>query len=159
MYSNNFILEATFLSFPKSLYIIFFSDILTENFYKEKKSRASDEAERIVLAAAKLMKNAIKNHDHATNVYPTIDENLINTNENVPHLLKVFVRELIKLPLKTVSISEAIFAAARPRTLMPIQLGLSIFADNEFASKRLIMILYKLGFAVSYDEVSLMACL
>ena len=42
---------------------------------------------------------------------------------------------------------------------MPIQLRLAIFADNEFASKRLITLLYRLGFAVSYDEVSLFVCL
>ena len=42
---------------------------------------------------------------------------------------------------------------------MPIQLGLAIFADNEFASKRLITRLYRLGFAVSYDEVCLFVCL
>ena len=42
---------------------------------------------------------------------------------------------------------------------MPIQLRLAIFADNEFASKRLITLLYRLGFPVSYDEVSLFVCL
>ena len=42
---------------------------------------------------------------------------------------------------------------------MPIQLCLAIFADNEFASKRLITRLYRLGFAVSYDEVCLFVCL
>ena len=42
---------------------------------------------------------------------------------------------------------------------MPIQLRLAIFADNEFASKRLITLSYRLGFAVSYDEVSLFVCL
>ena len=41
---------------------------------------------------------------------------------------------------------------------MLIQLGLAIFADNEFASKRLITLLCSLGFAVSYDEVSLLVC-
>ena len=53
----------------------------------------------------------------------------------MPNLLKVFVSELIKLPLKQNSISEAIFAATRPRTIMPIQLSLAVFADNEFAIK------------------------
>lgn len=53
--------------------------------------------------------------------------------KNVPNLLKVFVAELKKLPMKQNSISEATFAATLPRTLMPIQLGFAIAADNGFA--------------------------
>ena len=131
---------------------------MAESFYKEKKARASDEAEPVIAAAAKLLKNAIKNHDHVTNVYPNIDENFTATNENVPNLLRTFVSDLVKLPLKQNSILESMFAATCPRTLMLIQLGLAICADNEFASKRLITLLYSLGFAVSYDEVSLLVC-
>ena len=78
--------------------------------------------------------------------------------KNVHNLLRVVVSELIKLPLKQNSISEAIFVTTRPSTLMTIKLGLAIFADNEFASKRLITQLYRLGFVVSYDEVSLLVC-
>ena len=132
--------------------------MLTESFYKEKKARASNEAERVIVAAAKLLKNPIKNHNHVTNFYPNIDENFTATNENVPNLLRTFISELIKLLLKQNSISESIFAATCPRTLMLIQLGLASFADNEFASKRLITLLCSLGFAVSYDEVSLLVC-
>ena len=76
-----------------------------------------------------------------SNVYPNVDENFTATNENVPHLLRVFVPEPIKLPLKHNSISEAIFAATRLRTLMPIQLGLTVAVDNKFAPKRLITLL------------------
>ena len=133
--------------------------MLTESFYKEKKARASNEAERVIVAAAKLLKNPIKNHNHVTNFYPNIDENFTATNENEPNLLRVFISELIKLVLKQNSILEAIFAATRSRTLMPVQLGLAIFADNEFASKRLITLLYRLRFGVSYDEASLLVCL
>ena len=49
-----------------------------------------------------------------------MDENFTATNENVRNLLRVFIAELIKLPLKLNSISEAIFAATRPRTLILI---------------------------------------
>ena len=68
-------------------------------------------------------------------------------------MLRVFVSELIKLPLKQNFISEAIFDTTRPTTVLTIQLALAIFGDNEFASKRLITLLYRLGFAVSYNEV------
>ena len=62
-----------------------------------------------------------------------MDENFTATNENVRNLLRVFVAELIKLPLKLNSISEAIFAATRPRNLIPIQPGVAIATDNEFS--------------------------
>ena len=84
--------------------ILLLCDILTESFYKEKKARASNEVKRVIVAAAKLLKNAIKNHDHFTNVYPNIDENVTATNVNVPNLFRVFVSELIKLNLKQNSI-------------------------------------------------------
>ena len=89
-----------------------------------------------------------------TNVYPNIDQNLTATNENVPSLLRVFVAELIKLPLKQNSISEAIVAAARLRYLMSILLGLIIAADNEFTSKRLITLLYSLHLLLAMTRLA-----
>ena len=55
--------------------------------------------------------------------------------------------------MKQVSISQAIVAAARPRTRMPLIFGLAISTDNLIGSKWLNNILSKMGFAVSYDEV------
>ena len=111
-----------FFSFALFIFLLYasFSDILTKDFCKEKKSKASDEAERVVLAVRELLKNVIKNHDHVVNGYLNMDENFTATNENVPNLLSVFAAELIKLPLKQNSISEAIFAATRPKTLILI---------------------------------------
>ena len=86
--------------FPYFFLYASFSCILTDSFYKEKKSRASDEVERVALVVVKLLKNFIKNYDHVANVYPNIGENFTATNENVLNLLRVFVAELMKLPLK-----------------------------------------------------------
>lgn len=131
-----------------------FSNILTESWYKDKQIRPRDEAERVILTATQLLKNEIRNYDHKTDVYPSIDEDLAASKKNVPPLLGVFINALIKSPLKQMSISEAVFSAARARTITPLQLGLAVTADNEFASKKLNMLLNKLGFAASYDEVS-----
>ena len=88
------------------------SHILTESFQKEKKSRAIDEAERVVLAAAKLLENAIKNHGHVTNVTQILMKTSLLLMKTCPICSEfVFFAKLIKLPQKQNSISEAIFAA------------------------------------------------
>ena len=57
--------------------IILLSDtsaILTEAWYKYRSSEPADEAERVVKAVAKLIRNAIRNHEHVTDFYPSTDE-------------------------------------------------------------------------------------
>ena len=68
-------------------------------------------------------------------------------------MLDIFVSELIKSPLKQQSISQSIFSAVHPRSVMPLQLGLAVATDNRLSSKWLSNILHKLGFTVSYDEL------
>ena len=50
-------------------------------------------------------------------------------------------------------VSQAIFAASRATSLIPLQVGLAIATDNRLALKWLNSILSRLGFDVSYDEV------
>ena len=107
---------------------------------------------RIVHTAATLIKDAIRNHELESNVYPSMDD-IAKGNNLIPDLLKTFVIELIKSTVKQMSISQAIVAAARPRTIMPLLFGLAISTDNLIGSKWLNNILSKMGFAVSYDEV------
>ena len=102
---------------------------------------------------ATLIKDAIRNHELESNVYPSMDD-IAKGNNLIPDLLKTFVNELIKSPVKQMSISQAIVAAARPRTIMPLLFGLAISTDNLIGSKWLNNILSKMGFAVSYDEVN-----
>ena len=107
-----------------------------------------DEAERIIKTAAKILKGVIKNHKHQTDFYPTIDGIRNSNNDHVPDLLKLFVAEVIKSPLNSPSISQALFAASKVRSLMPLQFGYVVATDNRLASKWLNAIL-----SVSYDEV------
>ena len=74
-------------------------------------------------------------------------------NNAMPHLLEVFLKELVKSPIKQKSLSEAIYLATRPKSLMPLQFGIAVVVDNHLASKWLNNLLYKLGFTLSYDEV------
>ena len=102
---------------------------------------------------ATLIKDAIRNHELEADVYPSMDDiaKLINL---IPDLLKTFVNELIKSPVKQMPISQAIVAAARPRTMMTLLFGLAISIDSLIGSRWLNNILSKMGFAVSYDEVN-----
>ena len=108
---------------------------------------------RIVHTAATLIKDAIRNHELESNVYPSMDD-IAKGNNLIPDLLKTFVNELIKSPVKQMSISQAIVAGAIPRTIMPLLFGLALSTDNPIGSKWLNNILSKMGFAVSYDEVN-----
>ena len=100
-----------------------------------------------------MIKNAIKNHTHETDFYPTIDDIKNTENEVVPLALQTFIK-LVKSPVKQNYLSQAIFAALRPRTVMPLLFGLAVAADNRMSLKWLNKVLYKCGFAVSFDEVS-----
>ena len=102
---------------------------------------------------ATLIKDAIKNHELESNVYPSMDD-IAKGNNLIPDLLKIFVNEIIKSPVKQMSISQAIVTAARPRAMMALLFGLAIFIDNLIGSRWLNNMLSKMGFAVSYDEVS-----
>ena len=129
------------------------SSTLTGAWYNERKVSKADEAEHIIKTAAKLVKNAIKNPTHETDFYPTVDDIKNTENEFVPLALQTFIKELVKSPVKQNYLSQAIFAASRPRTVMPLLFGLAVAADNRMSSKWLNNVLYKCGFAVSYDEV------
>ena len=129
-------------------------DTLTEKWYAERKTNLSDEADRIVKSAAKLIKNAIKNHDHSTQCYPTATDISDTSKYHVPDLLQTFINELINNSLKRISISQAIYAAASSSSIMPLQFGLAVTTDNQLSSKWLNVLLSRLGFASSYDEVS-----
>ena len=128
-------------------------DILSEKWYEERKTNLTVESERIVITAAKLLKDTIKNYEHETSTYPSTDDVTSTENNCVPHLLQIVMNELVKSPLKQMSLSQALFTATRPRSIMPLQFGLAVAVDNRLASKWLTNLLNKLGLAVSYDEV------
>ena len=131
------------------------NSIVTEAWYQDRKSSQDEEVKRIIKTATKLIKIGIKNHEHVTDVYPTTDLIKDKENSSLPSTLKAFIGELVKVPIKQLSLTQAIFAACRPRTVMPLQFGLTVAVDNHLASKWL----NKVGFAVSYDEVSFYDCL
>ena len=124
-------------------------DIISEKWYKKRKTDLSVETESIVTTAAKLLKDPIKNYAHETDTYPAVDD-ISSGNDCVPHLLQVFINKLVIHPL---SLSQTLFTATRPRSIMPLQFGLALAVNNRLASKWLNNLLHRLGLAASYDEV------
>ena len=62
---------------------------------------------------------------------------------------------IIKSPLIQNSIGQSIVFASRPKSsIVPIPFGLGVEMDHVFGSKWLINELSRLGFSVSYDEVT-----
>ena len=78
--------------------------ILSEDWYNNRKANLDDESVRIVQTAATLIKDAIRNHELESDVYPFMD-NIPKGINLIPDILKTFVNELIKLPVKQMSIS------------------------------------------------------
>ena len=131
------------------------SDILLEKWYKEqRKGNMNNESKQIVKTAAKLLREVIRNFDHSTSTYPSTDD-IRDTKNHVLELLKFFVNEIFCSPVKQNSISQTIFSASRPGSLMLLQFLSAVATDNHIASKWLNSVLLKLGFAVSYDEVNI----
>ncbi|XP_066926559.1 uncharacterized protein [Clytia hemisphaerica] len=73
----------------------------------------------------------------------------------IPESLLWLLKELIPSELKQVSIGQCISQSAKPRSMLaPIPFGIGVDVDRSFESKWFINHLAKLGFSVSYDEVT-----
>ena len=130
--------------------------IINEQWYLGKKDNIADEAERIVVTAAKIVRDAIREKQYNVHAYPT-NEDIKNNdqgNDWVPYYLQTFLKMLGLPELKQNSIGQCIIQAARPRSVItPILFGLGIEMDHVFGSKWLINELAQLGFSITYDEV------
>ena len=59
----------------KSIVLYTVNDVLSEKWYKEqRKENVNDESKRTVKTAAKIIREAIRNFDHSTSTYPSIDD-------------------------------------------------------------------------------------
>lgn len=130
------------------------AQILCESWYNEKKSNLIEESQRIIMSAAALIKDSIRNQEFEENSYPLLND-IKDGASKVPELVLLFMSELISSPIKKFTLSQALVAATKPRVIMPLQFGLAVSVDSQLASKWLNTTLSKLGLAVSYDEVSL----
>ena len=131
--------------------------IVNDKWFSERKKDSDDEAERIIVTAAKLILNNIRSAKFNCEFYPTKEdiESCGKGKEWLPDYLKLFLEKSLKHPLKQASIGQAIIYATRPRSCIPpILFGLGVEADHIVGSKWLVNELSRLGFRVSADEVT-----
>lgn len=76
------------------------------------------------------------------------------TGKWAPHLLVVFLKELVSSRVKVNALSQCIVQAARPQTaVLPVPLSVTVSIDNVCGSSELIIESARLGLCVSYDEL------
>ena len=95
--------------------------LVTEEWYNQRMKDTEDEAERIVKTAAKLIMNEIRSSNFEHEFYPDKDSmgDVTFNIEWVPPYLKVFMKYLVKPPLKQASLGQGIVQATRPRSCVP----------------------------------------
>lgn len=133
------------------------SSIINEKWYADKERNIDDESRRIVVAAAKLIRAQIREMDESVASYPTTDafSNCETAKKWIPTLLSAFMEQVVGAELKRVAISHAIVQASRPRTVMsPVLFGVGVSVDHALGSKWLVEMLSRLGFSLTYDEVT-----
>jgi len=133
------------------------SNIL-HNFHQQTMQDKKDEKTHIIEAAAKFIKQDIKDLDQTRNTYPTAAEISTETAlEFVPPSLQQLLNTIFcgkDRSTKIASIGQAIMQATRPRILLaPLQIGLGVQMHHHFQSKFLVDSLYHHGFSCSYSEV------
>ncbi|MES9882368.1 MAG: hypothetical protein ABW185_15965 [Sedimenticola sp.] len=133
--------------------------LIINEWYSESRKTPKDDAERIVRAAAKIIREEARESTYTLDEYPSKEDikNLDRGRQYLGSCLRTFVEKLIPTnKLKQVSIGQAILQAVKPRSVMaPIMFGLGTEVDHIVESRWLVDELYQLGFSISYDEVRL----
>jgi hypothetical protein len=111
------------------------SYIVNDKWYADKKNNVEDDSERIVIAAAKLLKNAIRDEEFSRTYYPTTES--IRDRKAayrwIPSLLRTFLDNLICPEVKKVALGHSIVQAVRPKTVLsPILFGVGVSVDHSF---------------------------
>ena len=122
----------------------------------EKKKRTEESKESIIIAAAKIIKEELRELRKDNPVYPTFEELRSSESEKewVPESLQLLLQHLIPSNVKQLNIGQCIAQASRPRSIIcPVLFGLCIQVQKSFASKWLVNHLYRLGYPISYDEI------
>ena len=73
----------------------------------------------------------------------------------LPLMLQMFLQPIVKVTVKRAAIGQCLVRAARPWSVIPpLLFGLGAELDHIFGSKWLINELFRLGYYISYDEVT-----
>jgi hypothetical protein len=134
------------------------SSIISDKWYADRKTNIEEESQRIVVAAAKLIKAQIRGAKYVMDHNPlnTHISNLQTAKDWVPSLQIAFMENVVSSQFKQFTISHCIVQAARPRSVVsPILLGMGVSLDHVFGSRWLIETLATLCLSASYDELNL----
>lgn len=128
--------------------------ILNQKWHDDQKC---SESEHVVVAAAKVLRAAIRDAPYKMDMYPYCSDvqDAQRAKDWTPQLLRVFTEHLIASDEKQTALGQCIVQSVRPRTVTaPIPLALGVSVDHESSSKFLINLLYRLGLSFSYEEIS-----
>ena len=131
--------------------------LVTDAWYNARKENPTEEAERIIETAAKLILNDIRSANFDVKTYPNLGkiESVEDESNYLPPYLRLFMQGLSKKSLKEISIGQAIIHMVRGRSsIPPILFGLAVELDHVFGSKWLITELSRLGFCLGWEEVA-----
>ena len=131
--------------------------ILTDKWYTDQDSDVSKESQRIVEAAAKLIRANIHVSVERQEEYPSIscirDRDM--TKQWVPSLLQLFLKTLISDDVKQIAVGHSIVQASGPcGVISPVLFGVGVSIDHVTGSKALLQLMSRYGFSVSYDEIN-----
>ena len=134
--------------------LIYFHDManfIINRKFCEKKDSVEDESKRIIKAAANLIRADIRDMQYDNNSYPTSSE---ITGDWAPKNLRLLLSHFTKSNLRQESIAQCIVKAVSSKSLPPLLFGLGVELDHIYGSKWLSEELFRLGFSVSYREIT-----
>lgn len=134
------------------------SHVVSEKWRQQSRTDPDEEAERIIKATARIIREEIRAQQYRKDEYPTSTEisDIENGRAFLPPSLRLLMEKIIPCDVRRNSIGQAIVNATRPRsTIAPILLGVGVELDHVFGSRFAINELCRLGFSVPYDEVVL----
>ena len=151
------LLKDHYISFSEQLgretliYVLDMASFIINNKFRERKDDIQEESRRIIEAAANLIRAEIREKQYDSSSYPTTEE---ITSPWIPDSLRIFMASFTKSTLKYESIGKCIIKVASPMKIPPILFALGVEVDHIYRSKWLNDELFKLGFSVSYCEVT-----
>ena len=131
-----------------------FCDLVLHNkFFSDRNEGEGTEAEKLVQKAAGLILAEIREMDCNREFYPTSDDVTSDGLKFLPPLLTLFMKRLVRSPLKQAALGQGLVQAARPQgSIMPLLFGVGVDLDM-FGVQQLHIKLSRLGFTLSCDEI------
>jgi hypothetical protein len=130
------------------------SHIISDKWRELRSSDEGSAAEQIVKSAATLIRAQIREMDYDMQFYPPLDITATDDKTVIAPLLNMFMQFIVSDKLKRTAIAQSLTQAARPRTsLMPLPFAFGVHLDR-YSSADLIKETSRLGFCISYDEVT-----